>query len=571
MSRSRSRTRLMRRAGAQTAGESRALGGTEDGDHRLRQVLDALAGGDGNRQKGAGVERIGAEGFEHASHPRALVGTTLGAQVRGDLLLLRGRQAKAVVVASCARVLAEPCLDRVHQRTALGRRQDGVKAIERVALDAERDERGALLRVQRGRERSWIDARLLDLLGERLEDRSVGLAHREPRRATLREELLDARALVRRERVEREGLAEQARVTSVTMGVLGMGRVALVRERRAGRHEREGPDEPGQAKGSDGVVESGIHGFVISAQIYGPRGPILPPGRVKLFARLPRPEYRSAAMPRAARHKVPQPDVDALVAAATAALEQDKAVARSRLGPSSVRERVLEALGGRGYEVTAKTVRVPVHVQLETALGDGSYIATSALGAHVNGASKKEVVSAAVALVAKGGACLVMRNKSETLVPRTAEVVAGKDLAIATARASELAMHLRGAVKKGKGIGVLRADVREALDAILPERPRNASRGNEPGSVVRLVLRAVDRARDGSAGLSFVPKVVALLAPDLDGDAAKAALLEAASRGLLELRPEGGLGRLSESERRACPEGPQGTRLSWARRLEVQP
>jgi hypothetical protein len=78
----------------------------------------------------------------------------------------------------------------------------------------------------------------------------------------------------------------------------------------------------------------------------------------------------------------------------------------------------------------------------------------------------------------------------------------------------------------------------------------------------------VDRAREGD-GLSFVPKVVALVQPELDREGAKMALLEAEAEGLLELRPETGLGRLSEAEQLACPEGSYGTRLSWARRRMV--
>ena len=46
-------------------------------------------------------------------------------------------------------------------------------------------------------------------------------------------------------------------------------------------------------------------------------------------------------------------------------------------------------------------------------------------------------------------------------------------------------------------------------------------------------------------------------------------LLAAAMAGFLELRPEGGIKRLSEQELLVCPEGPHGTRLSWARRTEM--
>jgi hypothetical protein len=87
-----------------------------------------------------------------------------------------------------------------------------------------------------------------------------------------------------------------------------------------------------------------------------------------------------------------------------------------------------------------------------------------------------------------------------------------------------------------------------------------------PSPAVAEVLAAVDAARETS-GLSFVPTVVARLAPTVGPEAAKAALLDAAKSGLVELRPEGGLNRLTEEQKRDCPPGPQGSCLSWVRRL----
>jgi hypothetical protein len=80
------------------------------------------------------------------------------------------------------------------------------------------------------------------------------------------------------------------------------------------------------------------------------------------------------------------------------------------------------------------------------------------------------------------------------------------------------------------------------------------------------LLSAVDATRDPRTGLSFVPAIVARLKAELDSARVTAALLEAARNGLLELRPEGGIQRLSREELLVCPPGPQGTRLSWARR-----
>jgi hypothetical protein len=274
-------------------------------------------------------------------------------------------------------------------------------------------------------------------------------------------------------------------------------------------------------------------------------------------------------MPRASRSKS-QPDADALVSAAVAALDQEKAIARSTVGPPSVRETVLEVLRRRGYEVTAKVVRVPVAEQLEVALREGSYLAMKALGTYVRGATAVEARKAALSLAEAGRAHLALRTDSETLVPATTDIVVDKELEAATKRVADLGKVLQKAARKKNGAGVLRADVREALDSVLTHRSRNGSRRMEPGSELPCVLRAVDSARDVAVGLSFVPKVVALLAPELAPEAAKKALLEAASQGLLELRPEGGLGRLSDAEREACPRGPQGTHLSWARRIEVE-
>lgn len=60
-----------------------------------------------------------------------------------------------------------------------------------------------------------------------------------------------------------------------------------------------------------------------------------------------------------------------------------------------------------------------------------------------------------------------------------------------------------------------------------------------------------------ATGLAFVPDVVAAVGRD--------ALLAAASAELVELRPEGGLARLTPAERAACPAMRDGTPLSWCR------
>jgi len=58
------------------------------------------------------------------------------------------------------------------------------------------------------------------------------------------------------------------------------------------------------------------------------------------------------------------------------------------------------------------------------------------------------------------------------------------------------------------------------------------------------------------------------LLPAMSPAVAREMLLLAASRELVELRPEGGLGRLTPEDLELCPPGPARTRLSWARLLE---
>jgi hypothetical protein len=177
----------------------------------------------------------------------------------------------------------------------------------------------------------------------------------------------------------------------------------------------------------------------------------------------------------------------------------------------------------------------------------------------------------------------VLRTRSEVLVARGEDIVGSKELEEAAARAAELARVLQTASKKK--LSILRSDARDLLDRVFEGRsPEEAMRDvgprkndrpglsgqtstvdeSAPRGVLSRLMGAVNEAMDPS-GLAFVPKVVHALAPDVDRETAKAALLDAASRGLLELRPETGLGRLSEAELLSCPEGAQGMRLSWAR------
>jgi hypothetical protein len=123
----------------------------------------------------------------------------------------------------------------------------------------------------------------------------------------------------------------------------------------------------------------------------------------------------------------------------------------------------------------------------------------------------------------------------------------------------ELAASLTLAEKKGGSL--LRDHVEEALKPFLgAPTPPTAAALHDVASLVE--------AHRESSGLTFVPKLVRLLGGTSARDALHAELLRGARAGLFELRPESGMGRLSTEDASFCIPGPQGSRLSWVRRID---
>lgn len=103
-------------------------------------------------------------------------------------------------------------------------------------------------------------------------------------------------------------------------------------------------------------------------------------------------------------------------------------------------------------------------------------------------------------------------------------------------------------------------DIRLSRRLTPPRLPREERPTVRPVSL-NPVVAAVERRLD-SCGLAFAPDVVRDL-----GELGQQLLLAAARDGLVELRPESGLGRLSDLEVAACPKMSDGTPLSWVRPL----
>ena len=96
----------------------------------------------------------------------------------------------------------------------------------------------------------------------------------------------------------------------------------------------------------------------------------------------------------------------------------------------------------------------------------------------------------------------------------------------------------------------------------LPCPPVGAAPKASSSSVAALAKTLADPR---AGGLVFVPTLyAALLSEGMSEVQARAAILKADSRGEIQLRPEGGINRLTPRERDLSIPGPQGTILSWA-------
>jgi hypothetical protein len=269
-------------------------------------------------------------------------------------------------------------------------------------------------------------------------------------------------------------------------------------------------------------------------------------------------------------------DPDALFEKARGVLERESAMKLSSLGPPALRPELVARLVQEGYEATKTTLRKPIKAQLMHALADGAFISLKSAASQLVGASSTDAKAAALGLVAAGKAKLVLRGTEEVVVPPDAPTLSSKELIALGGFVKRVAK----AIGSKTGTSLLLADVAEEIGpflhspaigktALRPTRVPVAAgtQGRAPfGSPMNSLLSAVDATRDPRTGLSFVPAIVARLKAELDSARVSAALLEAARNGLLELRPEGGIQRLSREELLVCPPGPQGTRLSWARR-----
>jgi hypothetical protein len=277
----------------------------------------------------------------------------------------------------------------------------------------------------------------------------------------------------------------------------------------------------------------------------------------------------ASARKRSARPALDESQVEAALEALRRRLELDGGVKLSTIQPKALAARLSSVLAAEGLEITGTWIRRPLGEQLERALAHGAALDRKSLGAQLRGGSAAELQRALLAAERAGRLQRVVRGKAEVFVGAGAPVLSAAELLRLRATLGALDKALARAARK-KGLTLLASDVQQALEEarhLLPRSAKAAADGSGEAAL-RSVVAAVDAARDGNTGLSFVPDIVRRLLPAMSVAVAREMLLLAASRELVELRPEGGLGRLTPEDLELCPPGPARTRLSWARLLE---
>jgi hypothetical protein len=293
----------------------------------------------------------------------------------------------------------------------------------------------------------------------------------------------------------------------------------------------------------------------------------------------------------AVRKKAPSEEeqVQAVLTKVRGVLLERGAVTAAKLGGAKIRARVIEQLRSEGYEAAGKGVRVPLATQGSRLLSDGAHVSLAMVPKRLAGASKVEADKLVQELCKSGQAYLVLRGKQLSLVPRTEAVVERPALADLEAELRGAATWLKNALANKSNATVLEADLRAAIDEIVagvrkstspkPAHERRLGGTVETGpdralrgaGLAEALRGAVLAARDEESLLARVPDVSRRLRDRATAEEVQGELLAAHRRGEIELRPEGGIGRLSEEDSVLCPPGPGGVRLSWVRLLGEMP
>jgi hypothetical protein len=253
-------------------------------------------------------------------------------------------------------------------------------------------------------------------------------------------------------------------------------------------------------------------------------------------------------------------DLDALLVRIDDLVRSHGAVPRADL--RSIK-RHLPAIGpgliARGYEI-GSSIRLPLEKQLLEQVLDG-FVLKKGLERRVAGASAREVKDAVQRLVAKGALVEVVRESGAGLVGSTGDAIDPSEIEELLRRLVKIEKLARRARStRGAKPSLLRLDVAGPL-----ARWTDPARAHIPEPRGAPLLETLTR----EIRKRFRENRLPIRVPDLlrsmgaTAEQGKQALVDGAARGLFELEPESGMGRLSHEDAELCPAGPMGTRLSW--------
>lgn len=244
-------------------------------------------------------------------------------------------------------------------------------------------------------------------------------------------------------------------------------------------------------------------------------------------------------------------DLDSLVDRACELARSHRAVPRAQMKSFRPHLAALAPrLAERGLEVGA-AIRIPLETQL-LELADKGFVPLKGLDRKLGGATARDAKLAVDALVARGQLVSVVRDAGVGVaLPAIARLDPSEVQALLVAT-TKLLKLLKSAARAKKG--VLREDMPTWLKS-----PTASAPPDDRADLVQEILR---RLR-GATTPTHVPALLRSLG--LDALSGRRVLLDGVARGLFELEPESGMGRLSREDADLCPPGPMGTRLSWIR------
>lgn len=264
---------------------------------------------------------------------------------------------------------------------------------------------------------------------------------------------------------------------------------------------------------------------------------------------------------------------------ARTALEEKGVAGAAQLGAPRLRSLVAKTLQEEGFELSGKRVRLPLRAQLLDLIATGAHTPLTQLAKRLSGTTTAEAKKLASQLSERGDAQLVLRDKVLTFIPPTEATLKSGELKKLAADMNEKLKWLKKALNGKPPAGILVSDLQENLAAwhqLASTGPLLRRQVAKPAPLATtetnswaLVQAAVHALAHEETGLARVPEVSRRLHAESPLIDLKSELLEAYKKGLVELRPEGGIGRLSVEEATLCPAGAGGIPLSWIRLIEV--